>query len=174
MINDFLSTTPLSQTISSISNTQKIVTKSKIKSIQLWFSNLMYGFSCNVEILNNHHKTLLISWNSWIPIKLILVAKNEMIGDFLSTLESSDSSFTNHLINSKNLWASLQPKKTNIHYAINWSLHLIQSRFNEIRSMPNLLRHCNNQFHLISMMIRRANIKCNHSLSFRLFNACWA
>jgi hypothetical protein len=61
----------------------------------------MYGFSCNVEILNNHHKTLLISWNSWTPIKLILVAKNEMIGDFLSTLESSGSSFTNHLINSK-------------------------------------------------------------------------
>ena len=101
MINDFLSTTPLSQTISSTSNTQKMVTKSKIKSVQLWLSNLMYGFSCNVEILNNHHKTLLTSWNSWTPIKLILVAKNEMIGDFLSTLESSDSSFTNHLINSK-------------------------------------------------------------------------
>jgi hypothetical protein len=61
----------------------------------------MYGFSCNIDTLNNHHEALLTSWDLWTPIKLILVAENEMIDDFLSTLESNNFSITNHLTNSK-------------------------------------------------------------------------
>jgi hypothetical protein len=55
----------------------------------------MNGFSCNIDTLNNHHEAHLISWNLWTPIKLILVAENKMIDDFLSTLESNNSSLTN-------------------------------------------------------------------------------
>jgi len=55
----------------------------------------MYGFSCNMDILNNHHEASLISWNLWTSIKLILVAENEMINDFLSTLESNNFYLTN-------------------------------------------------------------------------------
>jgi hypothetical protein len=54
-----------------------------------------------MDILNNHHEASLILWNLWTSIKLILVAENEMIDDFLSTLESNNFSLTNHLTNSK-------------------------------------------------------------------------
>jgi hypothetical protein len=55
----------------------------------------MYGFSCNINTLNIHHEAPHISWNLWTPIKLILMAENEMCDDFLSMLKSSNSSLTN-------------------------------------------------------------------------------
>jgi hypothetical protein len=61
----------------------------------------MYGFSCNIEALKNYHEAPLILWNTWTLIKSIFVAENEMIDDFLSTLESSNSSLINHLTDFK-------------------------------------------------------------------------
>jgi hypothetical protein len=95
----------------------------------------MYGFSCNIEILNNHREAPLISWNPWTPIKFILVTENEMIDYFLLTLESNNSSLTNHLINYKypKEWFQ-KPKIKSVYFWLSW---LISSFLCNIKALKN-------------------------------------
>jgi len=60
-----------------------MVHKTKIKLGYFLPFRIKYIFSCNIKTLHNHHEACFILLNPWIPRKPILMAGNEVNGEFL-------------------------------------------------------------------------------------------
>lgn len=63
------------------------------------FFQLRFGFSYNIEDLNNHHEVPLISQDSWTPRKLILVSRNRVNDEFFSHRWNPTTLSLSHLLN---------------------------------------------------------------------------